>query len=87
MKSERSRKTADKSIPKKDVTTPESATSLEKERLDDDAVEKAVTIDHGTGPVTILPCPPISPNTERRLEEDMVSENSKPSRKKPRKAT
>ncbi|AHB49924.1 hypothetical protein W911_04250 [Hyphomicrobium nitrativorans NL23] len=87
MTSERSKKAADKAIRKKDATTPESATSLELERLDDDAVEKAVTVDHGTGPTTILPCPPISPKMERRLRGDMVTEDSKPRLKKQRKKT
>lgn len=88
MKSERSKKTADKAVRKGPATTPESATSLEKERLDDDAVENAVTVDRdSTGRATILPGPPISPKTERRLERDMVTEDSKPSQKKLRKKT
>lgn len=86
MTSKRSNKTADKTAWKDHVTTPESATSLEKERLDDDAVEKAVTVDpETTGQKSILPSPPIPPKTQRRVSEGMVTEDTQPARKKFRK--
>lgn len=88
MTSERSKKTADKAARKDHATTPESATSLEKERLDDDAVEKAVTVDRdAAGPASILPCPPIPPKTQRRERESRVTEDSRPSKKKAPKKT
>lgn len=56
-------------------TTPESATSLEKERLDDEAVEHAVTADENTTGTShqILPGPPISPNEQKNLRETIVT--------------
>ena len=55
-------------------TTPESATSLEKERLDDEAVENAVTVtETPTGTHSVLPSPPIPPNEQKKVREGMVT--------------
>lgn len=78
------------------ATTPDSATSLEKERLDDDAVEKAVTVDPSAAtPKSVLPSPPIPPNEQRKVREGMVTEDDdddraeegSAARKRPRKGS
>ena len=82
MTSKRSNKTADKAAGKSHATTPESATSLEKERLDDDAVEKAITVEEDTpGTKSILPCPPIPPSMQHREGEDRVTGETEPAQK------
>ena len=63
--------------------TPESASGLEKDRLDDQAVERAVTVVDGPNHAhSILPSPPISPNQQTGVGDAMVSDPSKKSRKK-----
>lgn len=69
------------------ATTPDSATSLEKERLDDDAVAKAVAVDQKSAdPKSILPCPPIPPNKQGEAGEGMVTEKDPSGRKSRKKA-
>lgn len=79
-------KTSGKRVRKDHATTPDSATSLEKERLDDDAVERAVTVDpESADPKSVLPCPPIPPNKQRKAREGMVSEDEDRPAPNPRK--
>lgn len=46
--------------------TPESATDIEKERLDDEAVSEAVTTENGTK--SVLPGPPIPPAVQAEIK-------------------
>lgn len=65
-------------------TTPESATSLEKDRLDDDAVEQALLVtDPPSGLHSVLPCPSIPPNEQKKARESMVSDDETPRARKP----
>lgn len=70
------------------ATTPDSATSLEKERLDEDAVEKAVTVPQSESePKSILPCPPIPPNQQREAREGKVRQKQTSAPRKASKKT
>lgn len=76
-----------RSGPKPRRTTPDSATSQEKERLDDEAVEHAVTVTENPANLhSILPAPQVPPNEQESLREGKVSEQIKGERKPSRTA-
>lgn len=73
--------------PKPRRTTPDSATGQEKERLDDEAVERAVTVtENPAGLRSVLPAPEVPPNEQEVLREGKVSEQIKDERKPSRNA-
>lgn len=57
-----------KKMEKRTDDTPESATDIEKERLDDEAVSEAVNVDNGTK--SVLPGPPIPPAIQEEIKDE-----------------
>lgn len=59
-------------------TTPDSAISLEKERLDDQAVERAITATEQPAKAPcVLPAPQLPPHEQEEVRQDRVSGRAK----------